>query len=98
MCRYFNEDAQVEVTDIVDRHLISRMRDGIAGLQSTVDEWIAAGAIQEVDWSRMRVLEFQEIFRSRDSLFKILISTVCQNCPEFLDHVSWTYFLLLVCI
>ncbi|KAF8203919.1 antiviral helicase [Pholiota molesta] len=81
-----NRTIKVEVTDIVDRHLISRMRDGIAGLRSAVDEWVEAGTIQEVDWSRMRALEFQETFRSRDSLVKILKSTVCQTCPEFSDH------------
>ncbi len=78
---------QIEVNDIVDRHLISRMKEGINSLGSIIQEWMKAGAISEVDWSRLRSLEFQEILRSRDSLIKELKRAQCTECPDFTEHV-----------
>ncbi|KAF8963922.1 antiviral helicase [Flammula alnicola] len=83
-----NRSLKVNVNDIVDRHLISRMREGIAALQSIVQEWMATGTVPEVDWSRMRALEFQEILRSRDLLVKGLKDKKCLLCPDFSDHYA----------
>lgn len=78
---------QVQVNDIVDRHLISRMKDAIASLQSVVEEWSSAGFIPEADWSRMRALEFQEVLRSRNLLVKQIQNNRCVLCPDFDHHV-----------
>ena len=84
---------QVEVNDIVDRHLISRMKEGINSLRSITQEWVKAGVISEVDWSRLRSLEFQEILRSRNSLIKELNQVQCTECPDFTEHVCpWNIF------
>ncbi|PPQ90945.1 hypothetical protein CVT25_008256 [Psilocybe cyanescens] len=83
-----NRIIQVQVNDIVDRHLISRMKDAIASLQSVVDEWSSAGSIPEVDWSRIRALEFQEVLRSRNLLVKQVQNNRCVLCPEFDHHVA----------
>ncbi|KDR85602.1 hypothetical protein GALMADRAFT_234567 [Galerina marginata CBS 339.88] len=81
-----NRVVKVEVNDIVDRHLISRMREAIAALRIIVQEWSAAGMVPEVEWSRMRALEFQEILRSRDHLIEKLRDKRCVLCPSFANH------------
>ncbi|KAL1661387.1 NUC185 domain-containing protein [Schizophyllum commune] len=78
----------VEVDAIVDRHLISRMRDGIAQLGALVEEWSSAAEIPEIDWSRMRALEFQEILRERTRLVDRSRDSVCLHCPDFGRHYT----------
>jgi antiviral helicase SKI2 len=63
------------------------MKEGVAALQPHVNDWIDAGAITEVDWSRVRDLEFQDTLRSRDSLAKHLGNKECLECPEIAKHV-----------
>ncbi|TFK41940.1 ATP-dependent RNA helicase [Crucibulum laeve] len=79
---------KVEVDNIVDRHLISRMREGVAALQALVTEWSSQGSIPEVDWSRMRSLEFQDVLRSRNAMEKRLENKGCLLCPDFNEHYS----------
>ncbi|KAF6754311.1 translation repressor [Ephemerocybe angulata] len=66
-----DRSVKVDVAGIVDTHLISRMRDGIAALQSLIDEWLPDKAIPEVDWERLRAFEFQENLRLRDGAASI---------------------------
>ena len=75
------------MNEILNRHIISRMKEGVAALQPHINEWIDTGAISEVDWSRVRVLEFQEILRSRNSSAKHLEDKECLKCPEIAKHV-----------
>lgn len=63
------------------------MREGIAALGALVDEWLIGGFVPEVDWSRMRALDFQEILRSRDSITKRLKGRACVLCADFDGHV-----------
>ena len=61
----------------MDRHLISRMRDGVAQLGALVEEWSSAPEVPEIDWSRMRALEFLEILRERTRLVERSRDSVC---------------------
>lgn len=79
---------KVEVDAIVDRHLISRMRDGLAQLSALADEWASAKEIPEIDWSRMRALEFQEILRNRSGLVERSRDSTCLQCPDFGRHYT----------
>ncbi|KAF7302996.1 ATP-dependent RNA helicase [Mycena kentingensis (nom. inval.)] len=80
---------KLDVDAIVDRHLISRMREALGQLQGLVSEWNSADApIPEVDWARMRSLEFQETLRSRNSLVEKLSSRGCLLCEDFENHYS----------
>lgn len=63
------------------------MNEGVAALRPHVNEWIDVGAITEADWSRVRVLEFQDLLRSRDSLAKHLGDKECLKCLEITKHV-----------
>jgi antiviral helicase SKI2 len=78
---------QVEVDEILNRLLISRMNEGVAALHPLVNEWMDVGVITEVDWNRVRVLEFQDLLRSRNSLAKHLGDKECLKCPELAKHV-----------
>lgn len=86
-----NRTIKVEVNDIVDRHLISKMRDAISSLKGIGVEWMSTGSLPEIDWSRMRAMEFQELLRSRDTTSKKL-GNRCLSCPHFNEHVR--HFLL----
>lgn len=73
---------------IVDRHIMSHMRSTLATLHGIVHDWLSAGSIPEVDWARMRSLDFQEILRSRDALVKRLRTRSCVLCGNFDEHVG----------
>lgn len=72
---------------IVDRHFMRPMREAVASLNELVIEWNDVGQIREVDWGRMRSLDFQENLRARDRLAKELPSKACLLCGDFKDHV-----------
>ncbi|KAJ7897302.1 antiviral helicase [Mycena olivaceomarginata] len=79
---------KIDVDSIVDRHLISRMREALALLQGLVNEWSATTALPEVDWARMRALDFQDALRSRNTLVQRLQGRACLLCSDFNDHYS----------
>ena len=63
------------------------MNDAIAALRPLVNEWMDVGVITEVDWSRVRAFEFQDLLQSRNSLAKHLGDRECLKCPEIAKHV-----------
>lgn len=73
------------------------MKAFAAELQNLVkDEWMPAGRVPEIDWSRVRTLEFQETLARRDSLAAKLGSQSqwqCMGCEDFKHHVG-RFFLL----
>ncbi|KAJ4485612.1 antiviral helicase [Lentinula aciculospora] len=79
---------KVDVGAIVDRHLISRMCEVISVLQGITEEWCNTGIIPEIDWNRMRMMEFQEILQSRNTVLTRLDNKACLLCNEFKDHYS----------
>lgn len=78
---------QVDVDAIVERHRISHMQNGVSALEGLVNEWSSAKVIPEVDWARMRSLDFQEILASRNAQVKLLGIRACGLCSNFDDHV-----------
>ncbi|KZT72960.1 ATP-dependent RNA helicase [Daedalea quercina L-15889] len=65
---------------------ILQMQEAIRALASVLEEWLQSDAIPEVDWSRMRSLEFQETLRSRNERAKRLVNAQCTSCPDFDNH------------
>lgn len=63
------------------------MREALASLEALVLEWCKVETIPEVDWARMRSLDFQEALRSRNALVKGLENRACLLCSDFDDHV-----------
>ncbi|KAJ3855058.1 antiviral helicase [Lentinula lateritia] len=79
---------KVDVGAIADRHLISRMREVISVLKCIVEEWCNIGTIPEIDWNRMRMMEFQEVLQFRNSLLTQQENKGCLLCNDFEDHYS----------
>ncbi|KAJ2918359.1 hypothetical protein MD484_g2046, partial [Candolleomyces efflorescens] len=83
-----DRSVKVDVTGIVDIHLISRMRDGINALQSLIEEWLPGNAIPEVGWERLRAFEFQENLRLRDAAAQSLQGATSTLCAQFDEHYA----------
>ena len=64
------------------------MQEAVRALSAVLESWLQSDSIPEVDWSRMRSLEFQETLRTRNERAKRLVSAQCTSCPDFDDHVS----------
>ena len=43
--------------------------------------------LPEVEWTRLRALEFQEVLRQRTSYLDRIVKLGCQLCENFEDHV-----------
>jgi antiviral helicase SKI2 len=63
------------------------MNDAIAQLGDLANEWAKNNHVPEVDWARVRSLEFQELLNKRNTLFRRLESSACVLCEEFDQHV-----------
>jgi antiviral helicase SKI2 len=63
------------------------MTNNVRELEALVNEWMLASNIPEVDWSRIRALNFQEVYKSRDALLKKQTSKDCVSCHLFEQHV-----------
>ncbi|KAF9021753.1 translation repressor [Hymenopellis radicata] len=80
---------KVDVVAIVDRHLISHMRQAIEHLGTIVNEWrTSGGSIAEVDWGRGRSLEFQETLKARNSTVQQFQNQSCTACQSFDAHYA----------
>jgi len=80
---------QVDVDMIIERQRISVMNEVVEQLHDIAQEWTnsPSPAVPEVDWLKMRQLEFQENLRSRNALEKRLEGKGCILCENFDDHV-----------
>ncbi|KII94033.1 hypothetical protein PLICRDRAFT_171718 [Plicaturopsis crispa FD-325 SS-3] len=83
-----NRTVKVNVDGIVQQHRISYMREAIGSLNDLTKEWATSETIPEVDWSKMRSLDFQEILRTRNALAKRLEGHACTLCGDFDHHYS----------
>jgi antiviral helicase SKI2 len=84
----------VEANSIKKQKLIRPMRTAVELLEEVVQSWIAdsKGAserkIPEVDWRKMKALEFQETLQSRGELERKNRDRSCLLCPDFDIHVG----------
>ncbi|KAJ2987960.1 hypothetical protein NUW54_g9269 [Trametes sanguinea] len=76
---------------IVEKHRISYMNDAMRSLQGVLGEWLQQGSIPEVDWNRLRALDFQELLRTRNELVPRLNTFACISCPEFEEHYTFMH-------
>ncbi|KAG9042495.1 hypothetical protein FS837_010810 [Tulasnella sp. UAMH 9824] len=84
------------VTDVVlkpdmaeiTRHRISHMENVAQNLQGLAHAWVSKGSIPEVDWSKVKTLEFQETLKSRQSFAARLEGKICVSCPDFDEHYN----------
>lgn len=59
------------------------------------EEITALPELPEVEWTRFRKLEFQELIRQRATLHDRLVKLDCQLNEDFDDHVSFPHTLML---
>ena len=52
------------------------------------EELASLPELPEIEWTRIRALEFQSLLKQRYSLSDRLAKLNCQQCPDFDDHVS----------
>jgi len=81
---------KVDIDAIIERHLMSPMNDVVAQLGALANEWANNNHIPEVDWARMRLLEFQDLLSRRNTLVKRVEGSACVLCEEFEPHVCST--------
>ncbi|KAI0361085.1 antiviral helicase [Trametes cingulata] len=81
-----NRTIKLELEWIVDKRRISYMNQAVRSLQAVLGEWLQAGSVPEVDWSKIRALEFQELLRARNEAVPKLDRFQCISCPSFEDH------------
>ncbi|CCM03670.1 uncharacterized protein FIBRA_05814 [Fibroporia radiculosa] len=79
---------KIDVDFIVSGHRISYMNDAIQSLSAVLAQWLQSDDIPEVDWSRIRSLEFQDNLRRRSGLMDRLASCSCTLCEDFEDHYA----------
>lgn len=51
-------------------------------------EVMAKSGAEEMDWGRMRDLEFQDLVRQRDTMYERVTKMACALCESFDEHVS----------
>jgi len=85
---------KIDIDMIIEKQRISFMNEAISLLRGILDEWTRRearidenGEMPEVDWGRMRQLEFQEALRSREAIAKRLEGKSCALCEQFEQHV-----------
>ncbi|KIJ66348.1 hypothetical protein HYDPIDRAFT_86124 [Hydnomerulius pinastri MD-312] len=81
-----NRTTKVDTSGILDSHKKSLALEALNSLEAVVADWIAASKVSEVDWGRMRTLDFQEGLRSRNEISKRLDRFGCTLCEHFNDH------------
>ncbi|KIY51126.1 ATP-dependent RNA helicase [Fistulina hepatica ATCC 64428] len=83
---------KVDQDRIVERHSFAPMRSALASLSTLIDSWATSeDVVPEVDWSRIRNMDFQETLRARNKISRTLDSYVCLTCDDFEKHYKETH-------
>jgi len=96
---------QVEVSKIVDQHRISTMQEAVGELVPFARLWAQPSGeeatnkgIEEADWSRIKLIDFQDCLRERESVSRRLERMTCVECVDFYEHVSLVVFVPRRCL
>lgn len=84
----------MDVPLVLERQRISVMTEITDQLIKIAEEWKAdnLSVIPEVDWSKIRELDFQENLRTRNALDMRLEGKISVTCHEFQKHVRTSPF------
>lgn len=83
-----NRLLKVDVHSIVDKKSKEVREKTLASLVEVREELTGNAELPEVEWTRMRKLEFQDLLKQRMVLSDRLARLVCRSCPDFDNHVS----------
>lgn len=89
--------SKVDVNAVLDKNNPEAINSTLSALQETYNSLKSGDTIPEVEWTRMRQLDFQEALKARNSLAGRLNSMSCQLCADFTEHVGQTSFPPRVC-
>jgi len=84
---------KVDVNAMLERRLILALKGTCSLLGELYSEWGALPHPPEVEWPRMRSLEFQEALREHEILVQRLDTFKCVDDPDFDAKVSKTSIL-----
>jgi hypothetical protein len=79
---------QADSTGIIDKQSPETCDKTTQDLAVLHEELSSLPDLPEVEWTRLRALEFQDLLRQRGVLRDRLVKMGCQLCPDFEDHVS----------
>lgn len=79
--------AQVDSTGIIDKKSEEARDKAMHSLEVIYEEITSLPDLPEVDWTRIRTFEFQDLLRQRTSLMERIDKFHCPSCPDFDDHV-----------
>jgi hypothetical protein len=82
-------DDQIDSTAIVDKKSKDISEKTTMDLATMQEELTSLPELPEVEWTRLRALEFQEVLRQRTSYLDRIVKLGCQLCENFEDHVSF---------
>jgi antiviral helicase SKI2 len=80
-------DHQIDSTAIVDKKSKDVSEKTMTDLAAMHEELTSLPELPEVEWTRLRALEFQEVLRQRTSYLERIAKLGCQLCENFEDHV-----------
>lgn len=86
-CREMELIAKVDVTSILDKRSKEACQTTVEVLKTLYQELAESPELPEVEWTRLRDLEFQEMLRHRIGLTDRLSRLGCQRCPNFEESV-----------
>ena len=89
--------SQVDVNAVLDKSDPEAIDSTLSALQEIYDSLKSGDTIPEVEWTRMRQLDFQEALKARSSLAGRLKTMSCRLCADFAEHVGQTSFPPRVC-
>ncbi|KAG9011591.1 hypothetical protein FRB93_002652 [Tulasnella sp. JGI-2019a] len=72
----------------IERLKITPMQRTAVALQELAHEWVDVGEIEEVEWDKIRTLEFQDALRARDAYVKRSSGKACLLCEDFQAHYA----------
>ncbi|KAF8665387.1 hypothetical protein AX16_000406 [Volvariella volvacea WC 439] len=81
---------KVEIDEILDRKRISKMQGAVSALAELVHQWVSNQSVAEIDWTRMRQLQFQDVLRNRDAFVKQLDRKAIA-CTSFEQHYGMVH-------
>ncbi|KAF8726156.1 hypothetical protein AX14_008017 [Amanita brunnescens Koide BX004] len=87
ICFVTDKIIKIDADRIIERRT-HQMAEALEMLKGLIVEWKSQPRLPEIDWSRLRALEFQDTLQSRNDLAQRLNDRVCLQCPNFTTHYS----------
>ena len=79
---------QIDATGIIDKRSKEAREKTIQDLAVLHEELSGSPELQEVQWTRLRDLDFQEAMKQRNVLVERISKLECQTCENFEESVG----------